>query len=145
MYESEFAPEMSDPFNLNEPQVVCQITMMVTNAACLMEKTGEKFKAFYKMVKNLDLKPDVIVVHELGGYSGEDRVRFKLVGVLKQYSCVYTQKPRVDSGAHKAGAGVMLLFKRELFREEVMNLPSNVEKPQLLDGHIRTVCLWRKQ
>ena len=85
-------------------------------------------------------------MHELGACSGgKDIVRFKLVGALRQYSCVYTQKPLMDSGAHKAGAGVMLLFKRELFREEVMNLPPNVEKPLLLDGHIRTVCLWRKQ
>ena len=39
-------PEMSAPFNLNEPQVVCQITMMVTNAACLMEKMAKNLKHF---------------------------------------------------------------------------------------------------
>ena len=130
---------------LNEPQLLCQATLLVTNAACLMERSGEKFAAFHNMVKSLDPQPDIIVVHEFGGYSGGNKVRIKLVGALRRYACVYTQKPLLDAGAHKAGAGVLILFKRELFREEVLKFPYTIEKPLLLYGHIRTVCLWRKQ
>ena len=130
---------------LNDFPLLCQTTILVLNAAGLVESTGGKFRAFHKMVKDLDPKPDIIVVHELGGYSGAEKIQFKLVGALRRYDCVYTQKPLVDAGDHKAGAGVLILFKRELFRGDVIRLPSTVERPLLLDGHMRTVCLWRKQ
>ena len=103
---------------VNDSQVICQTTVLVTNAAGLIEKTGNKFKAFHRMVKNLDPKPDIIVVHELGGYSGakiglkraKEQIRVKLVGALRRYDCVYTQKPLMDEGDHKAGAGAMILL-----------------------------------
>ena len=130
----------------NGIQVIGQTTILVTNANSLVESTGEKFKVFHAMIKNLDPKPDIIVVQELGGYSGgKEKIRTNLKGALRMYDCVYTQKPLMDAGDHRAGAGVMILFKRELFRGDVIRLPSTVEKPMLLDGHIRTVCLWWKQ
>ena len=73
---------------LNDFPLLCQTTMLVMNAAGLVEGTGEKFRAFHKMVKSLDPKPDIIVVHELGSYSGAEKIQFKMVGALRRYDCV---------------------------------------------------------
>ena len=89
--EEEIAQRLEDlPVqDLGQPEVVlnglpllCQTKMLVVNAAGLVEGTGDKFRAFHKMVKDLDPKPDIIVVHELGGYSGAEKIQFKLVGAL---------------------------------------------------------------
>ena len=48
---------------LNGFPLLCQTTVLVMNAASLVEGTGDKFRAFHKMVKELDSKPDIIVVH----------------------------------------------------------------------------------
>ena len=102
VFEDEMAQSLEDlPVqDLGQPEVVlnglpllCQTTILVVNAAGLVEGTGDKFRAFHKMVKDLDPKPDIIVVHELGGYSGVEKIQFKLVGALRRYDCVYTQKP----------------------------------------------------
>ena len=78
-------------------------------------------------------------MHELGGYSGaKEKIRFKLVGALRRYDCVYTQKPLVDAGDHKAGAGVMILFKREVFRGDVMKLPSTGDSLSGLNSQRRS-------
>ena len=77
---------------VNDSQVICQTTVLVTNAAGLIEKTGNKFKAFHRMVKNLDPKPDIIVVHELGWIQRcEDRAQ-TCKGADQSQACWCTPK-----------------------------------------------------
>ena len=82
----------------NGIQVIGQTTILVTNANKLVESTGKKFKKFHAMIKNLDPKPDIIAVQELGGYSGgKEKIRISIVGALRMYDCVLIH-PETDDG-----------------------------------------------
>ncbi|MCG3769690.1 MAG: hypothetical protein JW384_00819 [Nitrosomonadaceae bacterium] len=120
-------------------------TFMVVNAAVLLEATGNKIKEFRALVKRTEPKPHVIVVHEVNGFSGEARVRDVLLhGALAIYDAVYSQKLKLSETGARAGGGIMCLFKRELFKATNVHPPRGLDT-SLLDGHVRTWCLWRKK
>ena len=124
---------------------VIMTTFMVVNATVLLEATGNKVKEFRALVKATEPKPHVIIVHEVNGYSGELRVREELLhGALAMYDAVYSQKLKVSETGARAGGGIMCLFKREMFRATTVQ-PPKVLDTTLLDGHVRTFCLWRKE
>ncbi len=113
------------------------------NASCLMESTGRRLKEFAILVKGMKEKPDIIAVTELGGYSGVISIKSKMHGPLAGYGVASSQRPQ-GSGTKQAGAGILLLYKREKFRCEDLPLP-DVSQGPLLSGYVRTFCLWRKQ
>ena len=118
---------------------------MVVNAAVLFEATGNKVKEFRALVKMTEPKPHVIIVHEVNGFSGEIRVREELLhGALAIYNAVYSQKLRLAETGARAGGGIMCLFKRKMFRATTVRPPEGLDMT-LLDGHVRTFCLWRKE
>ena len=51
---------------------------------------------------------------------------------------------KVSETGARAGGGVMCLFKREMFRATTVQPPRGLDTT-LLDGHVRTFCLWRKE
>ena len=118
-------------------------TVLSLNASCFMEATGKRFKEFAILVKGLKKKPDIIVVTELGGYSGVVSIQSKMRGPLAPYGVASSQRPQ-GSGTKQAGAGILLLYKREKFRCEDLPL-SDVSQAPLLSGYVRSFCLWRKQ
>ena len=98
----------------DEFERVILTTIMVVNAAVLLEATGNKVKAFRALVKATEPKPHVIVVHEVNGFSGEVRVRELLLhGALAIYDAVYSQKLKLSETGARAGGGIMCFFKRE--------------------------------
>jgi len=118
-------------------------TVLSLNASCLMESSGRRFREFAVFVKGLKEKPDIIVVTELGGFSGIVPIQPKMRGPLSPYGVASSQRPQ-GSGTKQAGAGILLLYKREKFRCEDLPLP-DVSQGPLLSGYVRTFCLWRKQ
>ncbi len=79
-------------------------TVMVLNARCLLEATGRKFNEFCSLVKKTEPKPDVIVVHEVNGYSGEMNIRGKIEGALRIYGVVFSPRLKQHAVA-RAGGG----------------------------------------
>jgi len=114
-------------------------TVMVLNARCLLEATGRKFNEFCSLVKKTEPKPDVIVVHEVNGYSGEMNIRGKIEGALRIYGVVFSQRLKQHAVA-RAGGGIMCLFKKKLFRAMTVRPPEGLDT-MLLDGYVRTFCL----
>ena len=61
------------------------------------------------------------------------------------YDAVYSQKLKLSkTGARAGGGGIMCLFKREMFQATNVQPPRGLDT-SLLDGHVRTWCLWRKK
>ena len=89
-------------------------TIVYLNAFALMVSSGKRFKDFAILVKTLQ-KPDVIIVTDIGGYSGVAEIRSMMKGLLSPYGAAYSQK-LLGYGKRQAGAGIMLLYKREKFR-----------------------------
>ena len=80
----------------NGGEDVIVTTFMVVNAAVLLEATDNKVKEFRALVKMMEPKPHVIIVHEVNGYSGELHVRKELLhGALAMYDAVYSQKLKI--------------------------------------------------
>ena len=119
-------------------------TIMVLNARCLLEGTDRKFKDFCKFVKIIEPKPDIIVVHEVNGFSGETNIRKKITGALKIYGVVYSQRLKQHETVARAGGGIMCLFKKKLFSVITVGPPEGLDTT-LLDGYVRTFCLFRRQ
>ncbi len=124
-------------------ELLSLVKVLSLNASCLMESTGRRFKEFAILVKGMKEKPDIIAVTELGGYSGVISIKSKMHGPLAGYGVASSQRPQ-GSGTKQAGAGILLLYKREKFRCEDLPLP-DVSQGPLLSGYVRTFCLWRKQ
>ena len=70
-----------------------------------MESSGGGLKDFAICVTGLKEKPDIIVVTELGGYSGVIQVRSRMKDPLASYGAAYSQRP-LGSGKKQAGAGI---------------------------------------
>ena len=102
-------------------ELVSLTIVLSLNASGLMEAYGKRFKEFAILVKGLKEKPDIIVVTELGGYSGVVPIKSKMVGPLASYGATFSQKP-LGSGKKQAGAGILLLYKREKFKCEDLPL-----------------------
>ena len=59
------------------------------------------------------------------------------------YGCVFSHKVKLHNGKNRAGGGIMLLYKLDRFRCDVILPPLSIKGAALLDGHVRTFCLWR--
>ena len=81
----------------------------------------------------------------MGGTSGETDVRSKFRGGLRMYGCVFSQKVKLHDGTHRAGAGIMLLYKLDQFKCDVIVPPLSIKGAALLDGQVRTFYLWTKK
>ena len=127
----------------NVGNVLSLTTVFSINASVLMESSGNRFKDLMKYVKGFkEDAPDIIAVTEMGGYSGVAKIHEKMVGPLRKYKAVYSQRP-LGSGNKQAGAGILLLYKREKFKCGDLPLPGVC--PVLFSGYVRSFCLWRKQ
>ena len=146
-------PEMAAPrtgsfdgVNLGSVQLLDSTTILSVNAACLLESSGRRLKNFETMIASTVPRPDIIVVHELNGYSGKLNVRALLKrGALRSYDCEFSQKPMVDGGKHKAGGGIAILFKKSKFKASVFSMTGDADEIRMLDGHLRTYSLWRRE
>ena len=63
---------------LGDGELLSLTTVLSLNASCLMEASGRRFKEFAILVKGLKERPDIIVVTELGGYSGVVSIQSKM-------------------------------------------------------------------
>ena len=98
------------------PEVVTTVNVLVMNANVLLGKDPERLNDFRALIASRNPKPDLIVIQELGGTSGETDVRSKFRGGLRMYGCVFSQKVKLNNGTNRAGAGIMLLYKLDQFR-----------------------------
>ena len=69
-------------------------TVVSLKASCLMEASGRRLKEFAIVVKGLKEKPDIIVVTELGGFSGAAPIQPKMRGHLSLYGVASSQRPQ---------------------------------------------------
>ena len=145
----ETAPRHTEPNagnSIESLHLLDSTTIMAVNAACLIESSGRRLRNFEILIASTVPRPDIIVVHELNGYSGRLNVRALLLrGALRSYACEFSQKPLVDGGKHKAGGGIAILYKKLKFKASVVSMTGDDEEVRMLDGHLGTFSLWRKE
>ena len=125
--------------------VVTTVNILVMNANVLLGRDPERLYYFRVLLASRNPKPDIIAVQELGGTSAEEEVRSEFRGGLWMYRCVFSQEVMLYIGTNQAGGGIMLLYKLDQFRCDVIVPPLNIKGAALLDGYVRTFCLWRKK
>ena len=123
-------------------------TFMVLNASVLLEAKGVRLREFMNLMQSTNPLPNMIIVHEVNGYSGEKNLRSLLLrGPLRFYELVYSQRlkhPETGARVGRAGGGIMCLFNKSMFRANLVPPPDELDT-SLLDGHVRTFCFWRKE
>ena len=100
--------------------LVTTVNILVMNANVLQGRNPERLNDFRTLLASRNPRPDIIVVQELGGTSGETDVRSKFRGGLWMYGCVFSQKVKLHNGKNRAGGGIMLLYKIDQFRCDVI-------------------------